>query len=667
LIRRVDTPLYTIETLANRGDHLHAVGVARELSARLLSSIRMPTVAAELSTKSASVVVRVATELCSRYHLMEMTLPESFKVSAEVTAIMGSETGNPAIVDYLNYLPLEVGQPMHAFDRDKIDGELVIYLSEQAERVVALDGKEYTVPTGSILIRDRKKIVAVAGVIGLQNSMVTDQTRKVLVESACFDPVAVRLTARGMKISTDASYAFERGVDPESALFGLRRLAFLTQGSKGSITGLDGAHVLGITSVVGKPTEKREIVLHPKVVRKQMNLARLAVVEIVSRLKHLGYATKEGVDAKELEQAVTLSVPTWRLYDVFDEMDLVEDFVRAHGFNNVKVELPPVADEMGADSDLELVRARVETILLGNGFCEVCTDTFYPSEAVDVFARLDAGAAAQQVRIINAVEGSAAIIKYTNCKHLVEVSRSNQKKGVTSVKIFEFCRLFSRDIERNQSALSDRYGFTFEREVLSIAVAGRWFVGELRSAEQPEELLFYLKGTLEAILGSAGDTVRCVASHNPLLHPGKQAELKIGRITCGFMGALHPSLLEQFDHRGDLLYAEIDVDALLKIFNRKRESPRFSEFPSIWRDLTLRVSKKGLAGDVVHWIEELKPADCVAIQIVDDFVKPEEDFRRVSYRLIFQSVERTLASTEVDESMQMILKNLREIRGVELV
>lgn len=219
--------IYTLETLANRGDHLHVVGIAREISARTLAQITMPTIASQLSDRKASVQVRRVTDKCSRYAILEMSLPTPMLLRNDVASFTEEPGKRHAIVDLLNYVQLECGQPMHAFDSEKVEGEIVIELSTKPEQIEALDGKSYTAPEGSILIKDRKKILAVAGVIGCANSMVGDQTRKVFIEAAVFDPISVRKTARAMGLSTEASYAFERGCDSEGIMHALKRLAYL--------------------------------------------------------------------------------------------------------------------------------------------------------------------------------------------------------------------------------------------------------------------------------------------------------------------------------------------------------------------------------------------------------------------------------------------------------
>ena len=651
--------VFNIETLANRGDHLSALGVAREISARLLSPIRLPPSVGELPNKNPSIIVRNNTEKCSRYFLMEMSLGEGLELSAEIRAVMGEAEDRPAIVNYLNYIQLEMGQPMHAFDVEKVEGEVIVELSDRENEVLALDGKSYKVPSGSILIKDRKKIIAVGGVIGCANTMVTAATRRVLIEAAAFDPVAVRLTARGMGISTDASYIFERGSDRESILFALKRLAYLTKGTAASVGGSAGGHVLGLYAVAGRPTEERKVSVTLKSIRREMNLPRLAQAEIKGRLQNLGY--------KVVEDGETLacSVPPWRLWDVFYEADVIEDFARSHGYNNIRLELPALDYEAPPLSDAELLFDQLEPVLLGSGFCEVITDSFCSADDVRLLAEFDAGLESQHIRVVNAVESSCSHLKVTNVLHFARLAEDNLKRGVQSVKVFEYGRLFGAtgpNAAKNPGADTQNL---FERDVLSLALSGRWSENEFRKAESSEELLACFSGVLEALLGALNAPLHVGESKSPLLHPGRQAALRIGRANAGMFGMIHSAVLKKLGLKHDVLYAELDGAALLKAI-KPREFTELSDFPCVRRDMTLKLPLRHVAQRVVDFVEELNIENLERVEIVDDFRKQGENFRRASFRLTFQNRERTLESAEVDRSFQGILGDLRAKHSLEL-
>lgn len=648
--------VFNIETLANRGDHLYALGVAREISARLLSSLNLPASIKEFPDKQTSLPIKVLTDKCSRYSLMEASFPYNFVLTPEIRQVMqsdGAKSTKHPLVDLLNYVQLEIGQPMHAFDKEKLEGEVTIVLSQAEEQIEALDGKSYKVPAGSILIRDRKKTIAVAGIIGCANSMVTEKTQRVLIESASFDPVCVRLTARKMGISTDASYAFERGSDTEAVKYALGRVAYLAQGNLGSTISESQAHIFAISHYSAKPCEQRSVSLSLKTLRTQMNLARLQEQEVIARLKNLGYqVTKQ-------EDLIVCQVPSWRLWDVKYEMDLVEDFVRSHGLNNIKLSLPPIDEEQPEYHPIEQLLAKIEPVLLGNGFNEIVSDSFYSNNEVKLLEQLIPGCGAEHLRITNSIESNITHMRLTNIINLARLASLNAKKGVLCFKAFENAKLFGVS---GVNANPNDEEYPFERDVLTLGFYGRWYDNEFGKAESAESNLKHLKGVLDALAASLSATLSYQQSEFAVLHPGKQAEIKVGRKTLGWIGAMHPALADQLDIKGDFLYAELDIKTLLHLLaqSSERKFVEPSELPAIRRDITLKLAPQDFAASVISKINSHKLASLVQTNIVDDFKKTEENFRRVTYRLTFQERERTLQSSEVDDSISGLINHLAE-------
>jgi phenylalanyl-tRNA synthetase beta chain len=527
--------IYNIETLANRGDTVSVLGIARELSARLLTAVKVPTVAGELPARKASLNVSITTEKCLRYGLLEMTLPKPFPLRSDVAQALGlKDSEHPAIVDLLNYVQVEIGQPMHAFDREKLDGEIIVALAEREEEVAALDGKSYRVPAGALVIRDRKKIVAIAGVIGCANSMVTAATTKIAVESACFDPVTVRVAARKMGISTDASYAFERGSDPEAPMFALRRLAFLAGAGGAMAKDSNGAHVMGLTYVESSALEKRRVAFSLGLIRREMNLPRLAETEVTGRLKNLGFQIETvaapGDDAKKKkEPEYRALVPSWRIWDIRNPEDIVEEFARAHGLNNVKLELPPLDYQIPPRHPYELFTEKVEAALHGNGFVEIASRSFTNAADLAILEALSPGVAGRHVTIKNAIESNYSHLRMTALLHFARLAEFNHRKGVQSVKIYEFSRRFWTPDDRERKKML----YDFERNMLSIGLSGRWNEHEWRAGESAEELLARLKGVAEGMLAALGLKAAITDSDFAWLHPGKRAAFQCGRETVG--------------------------------------------------------------------------------------------------------------------------------------
>lgn len=658
--------IYTLETLANRGDHLSHVAVAREISARTLAHIKMPTVATQLSDRKTSALVRRSTDKCPKYALLEMSIPSGMSVRNDVAAFIDDPEKLHPIVGVLNYVQMEMGQPMHAFDADKIEGEIIIELSTQPEQVEALDGKSYTVPAGSILIKDRKKIVAVAGVIGCANSMVTNETRKVLIESAAFEPVSVRITARAMGLSTDASYAFERGCDPEGLIPALKRVAYLAGGSAGTAKDTEAAHVIGLTFSESGPTEKRKVTVLLSDLRKQLNLSRLEDVEVVTRFKNLGYQV-EVTPASGKDKQLTFLVPSWRLWDVRNADDIYEDIARSVSLNRVKVELPSLEYEVAAPTAFERLGKIVRPALLGSGFVEVITSGFYSANEVSLLEQLSPGAGAQHLALKNSLEAKNSHMKISNVVHLTKLLAANRKRGVRAAKVYELCRVFERPAElpSDEPRERDELDFNYEHDVLCLASAGRWFEGDWRKPESTEEHLRLFKGAIAGLIKGLGCAFSASKGDSPFLHPGIQGSVKCGRHVVGVFGAVHPLIREACEIKEDVFFCELDVRLLVKLMIGV-PAPSVSDFPAVWRDMTIKVNVKEQAGRILRFIHEAALESLSDAVIVDDFKKPEEEYRRVTYRVVFQRNDRTLKSEEVDAAVETLLENLKGKHSVEL-
>jgi len=549
---------FKIETLAHRGDHLSALGIAREFSAYFLTPLHPVSTLENWKPKELPIDVFVETEKCLRYALVYFSLPEKI----ELIKSRHLENIDLAIVSLLNYVTVELGQPMHAFDADKIEGNIRIVVSDCEEKIEALDGKEYIVPPHSILIKDSKKTVAVAGVIGCANSMVTDQTKSVFIESASFDPVSIRKTARKMGISTDASYIFERGSDREQVLFSLKRLLALLPPMPTSLF----YHA-------GKEKEKKTFPLHLQELRSYLHLPELLKEEVEQRLTLLGYC----LDWTEADRCL-ITVPSWREWNVHTLKTIIEDFAKTYSLNRIPLDLPPLSYEIPPLSTKEEIVQRIEKSLLGNGFFEVITKSYYSHEALSLLEELNPDVRARHISIKNSLERDYSFLKNTNIIHLAKLAQENLKRDVSSFKVYEFARLFDRTplhrnklknwnldeakasgftrskedpyynmdplsiVESRELSLTPKTNslaclgidspYSFEWDAITMAVAGRWSESEWKKPENLEEKLFLLKGTLGSLFTSLGGKLSIKKSDHPYLHPSAQASLLFNGHHC---------------------------------------------------------------------------------------------------------------------------------------
>ncbi len=642
-------PVYNIETLANRGDHVSVQGMARELSARFCIPLKQPELAKELGSAKSAHTVGNVNELCLRYGLLDLKFSGPLQLSSEVqTALPDADLDRHTIVHILNFVQLEMGLPMHAFDASKVEGAIQVVLSQSEEEIEALDGKTYKVPAESLLIKDNAKTIAVAGVIGCANSMVTAGCQHVLIEAACFDPVTVRKTARKMGLSTDASYAFERGADFKQIEQSLKRVKLLC--SKATATVEDGGFQV-LDNAVPAP---RHLSLSIERVRRELNRKDLDEADIVKRYQFLGYELKQ-----KQPGIYEVIVPSWRFWGVQSEASLIEDITRIISPNKVELQLPPLALQTWPAPPAHKLLSLLEPVLHGNGFKEIVTRSYYSNEERALVEKFDQSLSGRHLAIKNAIDSGYSHMKLTNLLQLAKLAEKNHRQAVQSIKIYEMGKLFA------SKGLTEDDG-QFEKTFLTIAYAGRWQTGEWRKGESFEEAAQYFKGLIESLAARLGLNLHFSPGDQQLLHPGRQVELRLAGKTVGHFGAIHPGLKRQLDLSLELFYAQLDVAELIAAYQKGMlQEP--VDFPAIRRDLTLKVGKRSFAGEVIEQIAGLAPEFHRATSIVDAFEKADEDFRRITYRLTFQNTERTLEHKEVDQIMQAVLQGLKSKYQLEIV
>lgn len=650
---------FDIETLAHRGDHLHHLGIAREFAGRYLHSLNLPKLASELSDTKLS--FRIETTECLRYAAMDMDLPKfSFKSPWKATTNQSeASTERHAIVELLNDVQWEMGLPMHAFDRAKLEGELRIVAAEKEEEIEALDGKTYTVPAGSILIRDSKKTVAVGGVIGCANSMVTTETSRCIIEAAVFQPVRVRKTARAMGISTDASYAFERGVDIEAPPTALRRVAYLVNRALGGTGGALAAHVHSFRDVKGQSFPTPPVLpLFLTRIRSELNLKRLNDVEITSRLKALGYLVKE-IDTKKGLFEVT--VPSWRIWSVQTEQAVIEDVARIYGLSRVKLSLPTLLPDFPVENPGENFIRRVEPALTGAGFLEVVTKSYYGPQSVTMLEELGFPDDRRHLSLKNALDRSYSQMKLSNIPLFLELISRNLRQGVSSIKVYEICRVFGEGAQQQSGE------YQFERDVLTFAASGRWNQSSTLQAEKMtlQDLLLAMKGVVLSVGQALGVSFSFQESHNPYLHPGCQAGITIEGTTVGVFGSIHPKLLKDGECREEIAYAELEIEQILP-HSKEVGFAKVSDQPPIQRDMTLLLPERFMATSVVNTLLKSKIQFLERVEILGEFVREGETVRRTTFRCTFRDDTKTLQHREVDERMEEVFKKLSSKHRLEV-
>ena len=638
-----DGPAVVLELLANRGDHHCYAGVARELTGRLGGGLRLPEVAV-LEAGEPPVPLRVETDLCLVYALTALDLgPGDARLPEEVLRPLraaGLHSVSPA-VDATNLSNLELGQPTHCFDADAVRGGITIRLSRRGERAWPLfQANMVDLPEGTLVIADDEKILAVAGVIGCEESKVHAGTRRVLLESAAFDPVSVRKASRALGIQTDSSARFERGSDPSLPLPGAGRVVHLLEA-------FAGAHRRGTTGVAGSWTDPRRILILPLTAATTFLEREVSAAEAQDRLQRYGFAVTGRPGESDL---LDVRVPPHRLWDVHSREDLYEELARSIGYGALPTTLPQVS--MGVQpSPREQVKARVEEVLLGTGFYEVFTDGFYGRPVREALGLGEEHPLWAHVETLNAQDRAFSLLKNNCLAQALEAVSANLRFQNEQVKAYEWTRTFHPD----PTAAN---GVCTERRLLWLVVNGR--DREPSWGEKPREAdVWFLKGLVEELATELGIplSVGPVDPAVPLsscLHPHRQGTVRLGARTVGILGEAHPQVARALGiKRGRPCYLEIEADALFLDEDRSGYALPPVRPPSV-RMLAFTLPAGVEAEEVGACLRASAPEGLEQVAVVDLFAHEEEDrpVRTLTFALQYRnddarrSVEELNAATE---------------------
>lgn len=636
-VKTVDTTdqgtVFNVELLANRGDHYCYEGIAREVSGRTGGALRYPP-ARKLEPQAATADrIRIETPLCLVYTLTEFVRGDaSSPLPPAILAPMLAADMGPTLapVDASNLTNLDLGQPTHAFDADTIEGAITIRLSRKGEKAWMLFTPEHVeIPEGTLVIADDVKILGIAGVIGCVDSGITEKTRRILLESACFDPVAVRIASRQLNQATDAAARFMRGGDPTLPLVGSARVAHLLETHCGYRTG-------GVWTAGEWRDPRRTIAVDVPRMQRFIG-AKTSGFEMADRLTRYGFAVEDPSDA-----GLTVIVPPRRLWDVHFEADIAEELLKSVGYNTTVVSLPHV--EMGAlPSHEEDVVARVSDILVGEGFYEIFTDSFYGRRTRERLGLQEGDPLWPHVETQNSIEKDYSLLRNNTIAQAVDALITNVNVKNANVKMYEWARVFLTDA-------SAENGVCREQGILWGLANGRDrgpFWGEKGRAADS----IYVKGILEQIRLELRIelTAGSSAGHRleRFLHPGRRAGILVGGRLVGIFGELHPSLLQRFDvKRQRPVYFELESDALFG-----PEIPRTYSEPAsrqaIVRNVAWAIPAGVTAAQVRDAMTAASPAFLREIRIVDLFELPPPavNVRAITFEIEYLSDEALTGET----------------------
>lgn len=637
----------------NRGDCLGILGIAREVAALTGGRLkRLPTISHTTDSAIQRIVnVKIASpRLCPRYSARVVegiqVAPAPAWMQERLEACDIRSINN--IVDVTNWVMLETGQPLHAFDLERLASRrIVVRRAGEIKKFVTLDGIGRELAPDDLLICDGEVPVALAGIMGGSNSEVRPATRSVLLESAHFDSLGIRRTAKRLGLHSEASHRFERGVDPEGTLYALERAVFLLR---------QIASALPVKGVVDRyPRRAKSSPLFVRLER----VSKLLGVELGGRetermLKSLGlkiqrYSSKEGL---------RVIPPSYRP-DLAREADIIEELARLHGYNRIPTSLPRIRPGGTADSRLYWER-RIRSFLAGEGLTEM---VHLPFTSTGLNARFSGPWPDQRppVMVLNPLTQENSEMRLSLIPGLVESLRGHVSQKLKEFYAFGLGKVFSLGPK----------GSPEERQCLAGGIYGARGHRGLRIKELSPATFLNLKGLVEGILELTGAAPRAgwTSGRVPsFLHPGKAASMEIDGAWMGYLGELHPDLCEEFGLPPFFIF-ELDFDGLVQYAPRQFAVRSLPRFPSVERDLSVVVDDGLPAQRIVSWIKEQFNQSLIEdVQVFDQYkgAPVPGGKKSLAYTISYRAQDRTLTDSEVSALHGELVSRIGEVFGAQL-
>lgn len=632
--------VFEIEITSNRPDWLSHVGVAREISAVEALSLKMPLLDIEAGrTPPAGWKIHIKdAEACPYYTgvliegITETRTPE-FMVQRLLAC--GVRSVN-LIVDITNYVLLEYGQPLHAFDADLIQGrEIQVRKAKPGERLLAINDATIELNPNDLVIADSDYAIALAGVMGGKKTEISDRTRNVFLESAFFDPGRVRRASRNHQLSTDSSYRFERRVDPETVDHGRQRaLSLIKQYAKpGRISSPVKAGekpILRVKQVHIREEEIRDVLgcdIKPN--------------QVASILTKLGCEVKQHAPG-----SWKVGIPSFRA-DLERPVDLVEEIARIYGYDAIPETLPARAPVSLTENPRLKLERRLRNLLSGVGLHEAVTFSLISDRGLDEKVDL-----ASAVRIVNPLHHGLHWMRPTLVTGLLDAVQKNVNAGADSVPLFEIANVYSAGEAQKHPR---------EERMLGIMLYGKRAAPNWIDHSR-EASLFDVKGIVETILGGASEGGwKLQKIHKSYLTPSTAREFVVGAERLAFLGAVSPEVCARWDLKGSAYYAEISLDKVAgkagNVVKKFREWPRY---PAVARDLSLTVKDEVPCEALIKEICELGGGLIRSVSLFDLFrgKRIPAGYKNLAFRMVYQSLERTLVSEEVQKLHDRIADTL---------
>ena len=632
--------IFEYEITSNRVDCYSVVGIAREAAATFRKEFCPPVVTATGNDEDVNDYIKVTvknTDLCPRYCarvVKNIKIAPSPEWMQRRLASVGIRPINN-LVDITNYVMEEYGQPMHAYDLDTIaNHEIIVRTAEADEKFTTLDGQERQMDEDVLMICDGEKSIGIAGIMGGENSMITDNVKTMLFEAACFDGTNIRKSSKRVGIRTDASGKFEKGLDPNNAQAAIDRACQLIEEmGAGEVVG-------GMVDVYGKKKEPVRVPFDPEAIN---NLLGTEIAEE----DMLGYFKK--IDLEYDKEKREVIAPTFR-HDLFRMADLAEEVARFYGYDNIPTTLPRGEATTGKLS----FKLRVEEIARDIAeFCGFSQGMTYSFESPKVFDKLllpEDSPLRQTVDIVNPLGEDYSVMRTTSLNGMLTSLATNYNRRNKNVRLYELGNVYLPKALPLTELPEERMQFTL----------GMYGDGDF----------FSMKGVVEEFFEKVGLHKKETYDPNAgktYLHPGRQANIIYDGTVVGYLGEVHPDVADNYGIGTRAYIAVIDMPEIVKKATFDRKYTGIAKFPAVTRDISMVMPKEILVGQVEEVIEK-KGGTYLESYALFDIYEGEQikkGFKSVAYSIVFRAKDKTLEEAEITSAMNKILEGL-EALGIEL-
>lgn len=628
------------EVTSNRVDCYSVVGIAREAAATFGKEFCPPVVTETGNDEDVNDYIKVSVEspeYCSRYCarvVKNIKIGPSPKWMQRRLASVGIRPINN-LVDITNYVMEEYGQPMHAYDLDLIEGkEIIVKTASNGEKFVTLDGQERELDENVLMICDSKKTIGLAGIMGGENSMITDDVKTMLFEAACFDGTNIRLSSKRVGLRTDASGKFEKGLDPNNAEAAINRACQLIEElGAGEVVG-------GMVDVYSKKKEPVRVPFDAEAINALLGTA-------ISEEEMLGYFAKIGLEYDEAAKEII--APTFR-HDLFRLADLAEEVARFYGYDNIPTTLP-----CGEATTGKLpFKLRIEQVAREIAeFCGFSQGMTYSFESPKVFDKLRLPADAKEreaIQIMNPLGEDYSVMRTVSLNGMLTSLARNYNRRNKNVRLYELGNIYVPKALPLTELPDERMQFTL----------GMYGDGDF----------FTMKGVVEEFFDKIGmhqKETYAPDSNKPFLHPGRQANIIYDGEIVGYLGEVHPIVADTYDIGERAYVAVLDMPVVTKFATFDRKYEGIAKYPAVTRDISMVVPKEILAGQIEAMIDQRGGKILESYQLFDLYegAQIQEGYKSVAYKITFRAKDRTLEEADINAAMKKILNGLSGM-GIEL-